>query len=185
MGHGNQHCIATLVERATGSVLIGKLRSRRADGLTRRTIALIRQSPRKFQTITADHGTEFHSYREIERATDVRLYFAAPYHSWERGTHENTNGLIRQYLPNRKSMAGTGILGLPAAVLLGTEGSRGTVAHAGHRTKKLGRGSASEYGSYVKPHRRAHDGHPVPSRRRGRGRGHRRNQHGDRGRTSP
>ena len=105
MGHGNQHCIVTLVERATGYVLIGKLRSRKADELTRRTIELIRRSPRKFQTITADNGTEFHSYRKIERATGVRFYFAAPYHSWERGTKENTNGLVRQYLPKRKSMA--------------------------------------------------------------------------------
>jgi len=106
MGHGNTHCIVTLVERATGYLLIGKLRSRNAGELTRRTIALIRRSPRKFKTITADNGTEFHSYKKIERATRVKFYFATPYHSWERGTNENTNGLVRQYLPKRKSMAG-------------------------------------------------------------------------------
>ncbi len=105
MGQGNDHCIVTLVERATGYVLIGKLRSRNADELTRRTISLIRRSPRKFKTITADNGTEFHSYKTIERATAVKFYFATPHHSWERGTNENTNGLIRQYLPKRTSMA--------------------------------------------------------------------------------
>ena len=105
MGHGNQHCIVTLVERATGYLLIGKLRSRKANELARRTIALIRRSSRTVKTITADNGTEFHSYQKIEQATGVEFYFAAPYHSWERGTNENTNGLVRQYLPKRKSMA--------------------------------------------------------------------------------
>ena len=105
MGRGNRHCIVTLVERATGYVRIGKLRARTAQELNRRTIALIRRSPRTFQTITADNGTEFHSYAAIERATGVRFYFATPHHAWERGSNENTNGLVRQYLPKRKSMA--------------------------------------------------------------------------------
>jgi len=105
MGVGVTHCIVTLVERATGVTLIGKLRARTAAELNRRTIALIRKHPATFQTITADNGTEFHSYREIERATGVKFYFATPHHAWERGTNENTNGLVRQYLPKRTSMA--------------------------------------------------------------------------------
>jgi IS30 family transposase len=55
--------------------------------------------------ITADNGTEFHSYATIEQATGTRFYFATPHHAWERGTNENTNGLLRQYLPKRRSMA--------------------------------------------------------------------------------
>jgi IS30 family transposase len=105
MGVGNTHCVVTLVERATGVTLIGKLRERTAAEVNRRTIALIRKHPGKFLTITADNGTEFHSYREIERATGVKFYFATPHHAWERGTNENTNGLVRQYLPKRTSMA--------------------------------------------------------------------------------
>ncbi len=54
--------------------------------------------------ITADNGTEFHGYAALEARTGVRFYFATPHHSWERGTNENTNGLIRQYLPKGQSM---------------------------------------------------------------------------------
>jgi IS30 family transposase len=72
--------------------------------LTARVIRLIREYRYLFKTITSDNGTEFHDYKKIEKATGVPIYFANPYHSWERGTNENTNGLIRQYLPKRKSM---------------------------------------------------------------------------------
>jgi IS30 family transposase len=105
MGTGNDHCIVTLVERATGYVLIGKLAARTMEDAAQRTIELVRKHPAKFQTITADNGTEFHSYKDVERATGVQFFFATPHHSWERGTNENTNGLIRQYLPKRTSMA--------------------------------------------------------------------------------
>jgi len=54
--------------------------------------------------ITADNGTEFHQHKKIEKATGTLFYFANPYYSWERGTNENTNGLIRQYLPKGTSM---------------------------------------------------------------------------------
>ena len=59
-----------------------------------------------FRTITADNGTEFHDYALIERCTPARFYFATPYRSWQRGSNENTNGLIRQYLPKGTGMAG-------------------------------------------------------------------------------
>lgn len=97
-------CIVTLVERVTGCLLIGKLRSRSVAALNRRVLQLIRSHRHLFKTITVDNGTEFHGYRDIERATNVRFYFARPYRSWERGTNENTNGLIRQYIPKRSSM---------------------------------------------------------------------------------
>jgi len=101
----DQPCIVTLVERKTGYVLIGKLPARTATEAAQATIELIGRYPGRFKTITADNGTEFHSYAAIEAATGVKFYFATPHHSWERGTNENTNGLIRQYLPKRQSMA--------------------------------------------------------------------------------
>jgi IS30 family transposase len=98
-------CVVTLVERATGYLMIGKMRARTVAELNRATLALIGQAPIPVHTITADNGTEFHGYADLEAATQARFFFATPHHSWQRGTSENTNGLIRQYLPKRKSMA--------------------------------------------------------------------------------
>jgi len=102
--HG-RHSALTVVERKTGYLQMGKLVRHCAADAAARTIELIDRQPGCFKTITADNGTEFHSYLLVEQATGVRFYFATPHHSWERGTNENTNGLIRQYLPKRTSMA--------------------------------------------------------------------------------
>ena len=101
----DKHCVLTLVDRKTGYVMIGKLKARTVDDTNRRAVGLINNAARPTRTITVDNGTEFHGYKAIEAATGSRFYFATPYHSWERGTSENTNGLIRQYLPKRTSMA--------------------------------------------------------------------------------
>lgn len=105
MGSPDQHCILVLVDRKTGYVFIGKLRERTTSAANRCAIRLLRTAHRRTHTITVDNGTEFHAYKEIEESAGVLIYFATPHHSWERGTCENTNGLIRQYLPKRKSMA--------------------------------------------------------------------------------
>jgi IS30 family transposase len=68
-------------------------------------LELIERHQAKIKTITADNGTELHSYEDLERQQPVKFYFATPYHSWERGTNENTNRLIRQYLPKGASLA--------------------------------------------------------------------------------
>jgi IS30 family transposase len=97
-------CVLSLVERKTGYLALGKLPRRAAPEVNRRAQHLIGIQPRPVHTITVDNGTEFHSYRAIERATSARFYFATPHHAWERGTNENTNGLLRQYLPKGHSM---------------------------------------------------------------------------------
>lgn len=104
IGKGSLHCIVSIVERKSGYTLIGKLTARTKEQLNHRTIRLIRRHRDKFKSITADNGTEFHDYAEIERITGVPFFFATPHHSWERGTNENTNGLIRQYVPKGTSM---------------------------------------------------------------------------------
>jgi transposase, IS30 family len=97
-------CIVSLVERKTGYVVIGKLKRRAAADLNARLERLVRRQPRAVRTITADNGTEFHSYKALEARVPLKFYFATPHHSWERGSNENMNGLIRQYLPKGVSM---------------------------------------------------------------------------------
>lgn len=99
-------CVVTLVERACGLTLIGKLPDYTMVALNERVLKIMRDHPEWFETVTADNGSEFHSYRVLEEASGATFYFATPYHSWERGTNENTNGLIRQYLPKGQSMEG-------------------------------------------------------------------------------
>jgi IS30 family transposase len=106
LGTGSKHCVVTLVERKTGLVLVGKLPDRTKESFNRRAVRLIRRHAEAFATITADNGTEMHGYERVERMTGATFYFARPYHSWERGSNENANGLLRQYLPKGMSMAG-------------------------------------------------------------------------------
>lgn len=100
----NRACILTLVERKTGYVLIGKLKDRTKAATNRRLRQLVERHPGRVRTITADNGCEFHGYADVEETHGLMFYFAAPHHSWERGTNENTNGLIRQYLPKGKCL---------------------------------------------------------------------------------
>ena len=103
---GSTHeCVVTLVERQSGCLLLGKMRARPTAELNRATFELMCRYPGPFRTITADNGTEFHDCRALEAATGVPFYFATPHHSWERGTNENTNGRLRQYLPKGTSLA--------------------------------------------------------------------------------
>lgn len=105
IGRDRHHCIVTLVERKSGLVIIKKITARTSEQVTAVIIEAIRENQKMFKTITFDNGTEFHGYKTIEQETGVMCYFAAPYHSWERGSNENCNGLIRQYLPKRKCMS--------------------------------------------------------------------------------
>ena len=104
MGSDMRHCVLTLVERKTGYAIIKKLKARTKDEVTRAATKAIRAHCRKFKTITFDNGTEFHDYALLEERFPVKVYFATPYHSWERGSNENFNGLVRQYLPKGSCM---------------------------------------------------------------------------------
>lgn len=105
MGKDTKHCLLTLVERKSGFTVIRLLPDRTARAATDAALLVIRNPEHTFNTITFDNGTEFHDYKELEKDGGPTCYFATPYHSWERGTNENTNGLIRQYLPKGKCLA--------------------------------------------------------------------------------
>lgn len=104
MGSDLRHCVLTLVERVSGYVIIKKLTARTKEQAAAALKQAINEVKRKVRTITLDNGTEFHDYAKVEAQCAVKFYFATPYHSWERGTNENTNGLIRQYLPKGMCM---------------------------------------------------------------------------------
>jgi IS30 family transposase len=104
IGKDLHHCLLTMVERKSGYVVIRKLRTRTEAAVTKAAAKVLRRERGRIKTITLDNGSEFHNYKELERRFSVKFYFATPYHSWERGTNENTNGLIRQYLPRGTCM---------------------------------------------------------------------------------
>ncbi len=104
MGKDGRYCILTLVERVSGFVVIKKLRARSKEEVNRAMMFVMAEHRRRIRTITFDNGTEFHGYLELERRYGIKCYFAHPYHAWERGSNENTNGLIRQYLPKGMCM---------------------------------------------------------------------------------
>lgn len=94
--------INTLVERATGLVCITKLRDRTSKATTEAVYArLTKLPPGVRKTLTLDNGTENADWQGVEAQTGLKCYYANPYHSWERGTNENTNGLIRDYFPKK------------------------------------------------------------------------------------
>jgi IS30 family transposase len=100
IGKNHKGAIVTIVDRLSLMTLIAKVSSKHADLVTSATTDLLRHyKSHGAHTITADNGKEFSGHKEISKALGVDFYFAHPYSSWERGTNENTNGLIRQYLP--------------------------------------------------------------------------------------
>lgn len=100
IGKSHKGAIVTIVDRLSLMTLIAKVESKHAELVTAATTSLlIPYKKNAANTITSDNGKEFSGHKEMSKALGVDFYFAHPYSSWERGTNENTNGLIRQYLP--------------------------------------------------------------------------------------
>jgi IS30 family transposase len=103
-GAGKSAYRATFVDRATKLLLAKWMPNKRAVTLNKAAARAFRDIPADFkQTLTRDNGKEFAGHIALSHALDCPIYFARPYHSWERGLHEHTNGLLRQYLPKGTS----------------------------------------------------------------------------------
>jgi len=100
--------LVTVVERVTRYTLAGWSRTKEADEVTAVIIGLLRPIGVACTGITFDNGKEFARHDEIASALKADVFFARPYHSWERGTNENTNGLIRRLFPKSASFAAIG-----------------------------------------------------------------------------
>ena len=96
---GRKQRLLTLVDRKSGYLIIRKLIPNNHLGLSDLVVKEVLKFKRKIKTITFDNGSEFAQHKLIEKKSNIEIYFAYPYHSWERGTNENTNGLIRQFFP--------------------------------------------------------------------------------------
>ena len=100
--------LVTLVERVTRFALVGWSPSKEADAVALVIVDLFMRARIPIDGITFDNGKEFARHQLIARELQTDVFFARPYHSWERGTNENTNGLIRRIYPKEASFAALG-----------------------------------------------------------------------------
>lgn len=104
IGRHHRGVLVSLVERKSGYTVLAALPRRTAQAFREATVRLLRPHQARVHTLTLDNGKEGAQHERIARSLAARVYFAHPYCSWERGTNENTNGLIRQYFPKRRNL---------------------------------------------------------------------------------
>lgn len=98
VGKNHQQSLVSIVDRKTGYLWLKKCSTRKAEEVCQATIRLLEPIKAHLKTITADNGKEFSLHEYAAQELDIDWYFADPYSAWQRGTNENTNGLIRQYI---------------------------------------------------------------------------------------
>lgn len=102
---GTKGCIATFAERKTRFYVGIQIPNRSAQSMKWAIEQLISRYPRPcFQTFTTDRGKEFSCYADIKKQYGIPIYFADPYAPWQRGTSENSNGLLREFFPKRMDL---------------------------------------------------------------------------------
>jgi transposase, IS30 family len=101
IGLNHQGAIVTINDRATGIVRMKKITTKEAENVAAAVHEKLMPLKGYIQTITSDNGKEFALHQTISKELGVDFFFAKPYHSWERGSNENLNGLIRQYIPKK------------------------------------------------------------------------------------
>jgi IS30 family transposase len=105
IGQNHQQAIVSLTERKSRLCLLKKVERNTAELVEQAMRELLRPLAAKVHTITSDNGREFAHHQVIAAKLQANFYFAHPYSSWERGTNENTNGLVRQYFPKKSDFS--------------------------------------------------------------------------------
>ena len=107
LGAGSRSAVATVVERSTRYLVLGHLPiERTAEAVRDSLVSALADLPAGLRrTLTWDQGAEMSEHRTFTMATDMAVYFCEPASPWQRGTNENTNGLLRQYLPKRSDLS--------------------------------------------------------------------------------
>ena len=104
IGKSHKHAIVSLVERKSGYAVLAKVENKTADLVSTAIIKRLMPISERVQTLTYDNGKEFANHASIDKALGSTTYFADPYSSWQRGSNENLNGLIRQYIPKSRPL---------------------------------------------------------------------------------
>lgn len=100
IGKGQKSAIGTIVERKSRYLCIIKLKDRKSATVTKQFAKILKGfNQNLIKTMTYDNGVEMAKHKDFTKKTGIKVYFADPYASWQRGTNENTNGLIRRYFP--------------------------------------------------------------------------------------
>jgi transposase, IS30 family len=99
IGKGHKRAIVSIVERASKLTKLEFVSRKTAEEVQAAICRKLKPLKDFVLTITADNGKEFANHKTVSRELETNFYFAAPYHSWERGLNEHTNGLVRQYFP--------------------------------------------------------------------------------------
>jgi len=101
IGKQQKQAMLTLTERKSRFTVLGKVPRRTARAIRQQVCKLLLPVKDQVHTLTSDHGKEFADHELIAETLQLKFYFAHPYAAWERGTNENTNGLLRQYFPKK------------------------------------------------------------------------------------
>jgi IS30 family transposase len=99
IGKNHKKAIVTINDRMTGVLKMGKVETRSSSAVMAKAIELLAPIKPLLHTITSDNGSEFREHQLLAQELDIDFYFAKPYQSWQRGSNENLNRLIRQYIP--------------------------------------------------------------------------------------
>jgi IS30 family transposase len=106
IGQNHRYALVSLVERKTGFGLVRKVKTRHAGGVAAAIVEALKPLKSLVRTITFDNGLEFAQHARITAEIGAKVYFADPYSSWQRGTNENWNGLVRQDYPKKSCFSG-------------------------------------------------------------------------------